>query len=159
MLLFPEMNLPAIRRYTSHTEEWRGAVAEYYGVSLGAAKELLLRALCGYPKPTSTFPAAPHVLPFVEWLSMDSNAVRREACAANPEMLRYFEQRGRQKPESTFLFYALAQKEEEIFTRRQESGFLFNSGNILGCRAVAPSRAFSEMGPTGAAEIGEIPAR
>ena len=78
LLLFPEMNPPAIRRYTSHTEEWRGAVAEYYGASRGIAKELLLRALYGYPKPTATSPAAPHVLPFVEWLSMDSNAVRRE---------------------------------------------------------------------------------
>ena len=129
-ILFPELDLPAIRRYTAHTEKWRGAVAEYYGVSMADAKELLIRALYGYPKPDATSTASAHVLPFAQRPSVDSHAVRREERAAIPETLRYFEQRGRLQPESTLLFYSLAQKEEEIFTRRQIAGFLFNSAYI-----------------------------
>ena len=104
------MNPPAIRRYTSHTDEWRGAVSEYYGASRGVAKELLLRSLRGYPKPDATSPGDPHVLPFVGRLFVDSNAARREACAANPELIRYFEHHGRQKPESALFIYALPKK-------------------------------------------------
>ena len=93
------------RRYddTNHTEERRGAVAEYYGAPRGTAKDLLLRALYRYPEPGATS--------FVEWISMDSNAVRRDACAAIPAMMRYFEHHGRQKSEPSVFFYSLSQKE------------------------------------------------
>ena len=40
ILLYPDKNLCALRKYTANTQIWRMAVAEYYEISIGEAKEV-----------------------------------------------------------------------------------------------------------------------
>ena len=89
---------------------------------------------------------------------MDSNAFRREEFDVNPEMIRYFEQHGRQQPESTLFFYSLAQKAGGYLRdARYPAAFIIR--RIYRCAVYSrPHGRLVKCGPTRASEIAKVPA-
>ena len=110
MRLFHATSRPALRRHKEHTDDWRIAVAEYYGASRVVAKEIQLRSMYGCQQPAVTSPTSPRVLFFAAWESANANSLRIEICAAEPELLHYFATQGAPPPAST-MFYALSKTE------------------------------------------------
>ena len=89
LLMYHGAEFPTMRRYCDPTEVWRAAVSEYYGVDRRQAKGVILRALYGYPNPSTDF-AASHVMPIVEWIAEDATRERDMICADRPELLDHF---------------------------------------------------------------------
>ena len=83
-LLYAARDLGAARKYAPNTPLWRRAVAEYYDIIIGEAKDVLMCALYGFHTPRNSISPPPHTLPFVEWLPDAVRGVRKEICMGNP---------------------------------------------------------------------------
>ena len=114
LLLYPDRDLGAVKKYVGNTHLWRRAVSVYYNISVDQAKEVLMCALYGFPAPRNSISESPHTLPFVEWLSGDVASVRHEICRDNPDVVEHFTINNRPNAEATTFFYAVTRKEDEI---------------------------------------------
>ena len=114
LLLYPEKDIRAVRKYVEGAPLWRRAVADYYDINIAEAKEVLMCAMYGFPTPRNFMSPSPHTLPFVEWLAEDFKGARGKICRRIPDLMNRFAKNNRANADAAAFFYTVSQKGREI---------------------------------------------
>ena len=114
LLLYPDMDIPSVRKYNKYKSLWRNAVSLYYEIPAQSAKEVLMCAMYGYPSPRNEISESRDSLPFAERIACDVERVRTAICNDKKNTYQYFVETARPYPAATTFFYYVSEKEDEI---------------------------------------------
>ena len=76
LLLYPDMDIPSVRKYNKYTSLLRKSVSMCYEIPTRSAKAVLMCAMYRYPAPRQEISDPRYSVPCVEWIAFDVERVR-----------------------------------------------------------------------------------